>query len=231
MFSQTSSEGWVVGQIMYYYKDGVWSDYQEYPGANYYNSISLTDTLHGWAVGVNGKIIFTVNGFHWNGQANSDENTLNDVFFINPNEGWAVGQEVLLHTTNGGSTWVPEAQDLTAEKLFTAVFSTDNLHVYVAGNDGTLLKYCEITGIETSAEKSFSISPNPCRDVLMLHFNDYLPVPVKITIVNLLGMKLKELTGTGTKQQLNISNLPEGTYFVLVDDGKNHYSGKFMVLK
>jgi hypothetical protein len=230
-FPVSSSEGFVAGEIMMHYLDGVWLDDLSYVGANYYNSVFFTDNLHGWAVGVNGKINFTINCYDWNGQLSPIEQTLNDVYFINSSEGWAVGQELLIHTTNGGSTWVAEAQNFTTGKILRAIFATDNQHVYVAGNDGTLLKYCEITGIETSTEKSFSIYPNPGRDFITLQFDDHRLISESITIVNLMGIKIKELNVTAQRQQLDIRDLPSGTYFVVLTDAERCYSKKLMIMK
>ena len=56
------------------------------------------------------------------------------------------------------------------------------------------------------------------------------PVRGKISIVDLLGFTVKEFTVKGPEMQLNISNLPEGTYFVLLTDGVSQYSRKLIVL-
>ena len=67
-----------------------------------------------------------------------------DVFFLNSSEGWIVGnQGLILHTTNGGTTWTVEGAGLTTSLLTGVHFvSTVNGNVvYVVGNNGTLLKY------------------------------------------------------------------------------------------
>lgn len=58
-------------------------------------------------------------------------------------EAWAIGDfGVILHTTNGGQTWAPEASGLTTS-LLRAVHAEDSHTVYVVGNDGTFLKYTD----------------------------------------------------------------------------------------
>jgi len=229
-FPETANEGWVAGEILYYFKDGNWSDNFEAPGANYYNSIYLTDNSHGWAVGGSGKIIYTLNGFHWNGQANTNENNLNDVFFINNNEGWAVGQEVLLHTTNGGSTWKQEAQDLTAGIIFNSVFATDNHHVYVAGNNGTLLKYTLLTGFDKFAHAPDYMleqnHPNPFSKTTTISWNCAKSNHQTLKVFDVFGNAVATLVDgfrTSGRQivDFEIKGLPEGVYFYqLQADGK-----------
>jgi hypothetical protein len=53
----------------------------------------------------------------------------------------------------------------------------------------------------------------------------------KFLFFNLLGIKVKEMTRIGPKPQLDISNLPAGTYFILISNGENRYSGKFIIMK
>jgi hypothetical protein len=62
-------------------------------------------------------------------------------------------------------------------------------------------------------------------------FNNFKPVQEKITIVDLLGSIVKEFTLTGPKLQLDISDLPQGTYFVYLTNGEVRYSRKLIVLK
>jgi len=138
--------------------------------------------------------------------------------------------EVLIHTTNDGSTWVAEAQNFTTGKILRAVFATDNHHVYVTGNDGTLLKYCEITGIETSAEKSFSISPNPCRDVLHLQIDQSL-INSRIILINLMGEEVKRIENGNIQQQISVGDLIEGIYFIRMENDKQTLTRKFCVVR
>jgi len=58
-----------------------------------------------------------------------------------------------------------------------------------------------------------------------------LPVKETISIINLLGVKVREFTGTGPKLEIDIRDLPDGTYFILLADGENRYSRKLIILR
>jgi hypothetical protein len=88
------------------------------------------------------------------------------------------------------------------------------------------------SGINTlQADNSLFIYPNPCRDIVNIGFNNIKPVQGNIAIVDLLGFTVKEFPMTGPEQQLDISDLPQGTYFVYLTNGKIRYSRKLIVLK
>lgn len=73
------------------------------------NDITFTDLLHGCAVGTNGTIISTGNGGEsWIPRTSGTSEELRSVYFLNQDTGWVAGgtsQPILLHTTDGGSSW------------------------------------------------------------------------------------------------------------------------------
>ena len=57
---------------------------------------------------------------HWNTQTNPDtqNRSLYSVFFLDSDNGWAVGNGgIILQTTNGGTTWTIEGAGLTTAFL------------------------------------------------------------------------------------------------------------------
>jgi photosystem II stability/assembly factor-like uncharacterized protein len=75
-------------------------------------SVKFTNDSTAYAVGVNATILRTTDrGEHWTKQAVIGDSTsvLEDIFFINQDEGWAVGHGgAIFHTANGGGlTSVP----------------------------------------------------------------------------------------------------------------------------
>lgn len=89
-------------------------------------SVTFTDRDHAWAVGEDGRIIATSDsGAHWQLQHKLGALTLRGVSFIDNNQGWAVGwdeasgADLMLTTTDGGSTWTD--QDPGA-RLLSVVF-------------------------------------------------------------------------------------------------------------
>ncbi|HNW75124.1 MAG TPA: YCF48-related protein, partial [Bacteroidales bacterium] len=106
--------------------DGVLMIDQSYPGTNGIYAIDMIDTLTGWCVGsptaagawdsAGCMIIKTTDGHNWIEQVNpvkGKTGTLMAVKALNAQEAWTVGTSgVVLHTTDGGATWVREAEGL-----------------------------------------------------------------------------------------------------------------------
>ena len=79
------------------------------------NAVCFTDSLYGWTAGFGGTILHTANGGDdWEFQDAQTDNSIEDIFFIDRNLGWAVYWEVfnppygtyVLRTTDGGANWV-----------------------------------------------------------------------------------------------------------------------------
>jgi hypothetical protein len=80
--------------------------------------------------------------------------------------------ESILHTTDGGLTWIEEDVSLTDSTFFTSVFALNSHEVYITGqkhltNDqyqAVLLKYTRITGINKQQKSGIILyqnQPNP----------------------------------------------------------------------
>jgi photosystem II stability/assembly factor-like uncharacterized protein len=67
------------------------------------NAVQFSDQKIGWAVGNHGTIMKTTNGgVNWALQIQIPEFVLNDIHFIDTNNGWIAGQGLILKTTDGG---------------------------------------------------------------------------------------------------------------------------------
>ena len=72
-------------------------------------SIDFISPYEGWVVGEQGFIAHTVNGGNdWELQASGTSYRLNAVRFLDNQRGYAVGDYIILKTTNGGITWEQE---------------------------------------------------------------------------------------------------------------------------
>jgi photosystem II stability/assembly factor-like uncharacterized protein len=240
-----STHGWICGEnVIAHYYDSTWHTDQTYSYGGWNVVYFLNDTL-GWAVGSfmgggfqSSGLMRTTDGINWLDQDNPAEQGMFAILFINENEGWAgSGSGIVLHTTDGGKNWIidAEATAISIGKFISKIFYVPYRQVlYVLGNHGLLLKNSSITGItskEGNDKNNLRIYPNPCKDYLTIHVNNERPVQGNITLTNLLGIKVKELTGTGLKQQLDIRDLPAGTYIINIKDRENCYSKKITVLK
>jgi photosystem II stability/assembly factor-like uncharacterized protein len=82
-------------------------------------AVKFADADAGWTVGEAGEILATTDGgAHWSAQQSATDQDLNDLTFVDANDGWAVGGEsdfssgaasaVVVHTADGGTTWTPQ---------------------------------------------------------------------------------------------------------------------------
>ena len=234
----TVTEGWLCGgAIIRHFANGAWIADQTYT-TNGYNGICFVNNTTGWAVGDNGVIIHTTDGKNWVGLTNPDtqspKRTLNDVFFLNVNEGWAVGDGgVILHTTNGGTNWVAEGNGLT-NSLLTSVYFTSSTNGYVAGVERTLLKFSTdgaTTEINSGLFKAdcFEVFPNPGNG----RFNLKVPAGQQVnsvSVVNSLGQTVRnvDISGQDSEFTFDLSNQPNGIYFLRYSSGKKLVSRKII---
>jgi len=128
-----------------------------------------------WAVGANGNIAYSTDwGYTWTAQQSGVTCELWEVFFVNDDEGWIVGggvglPGVILHTTNGGLTFVEDEEQFPLEfslsqnypnpfnPATTIKYQFITLKVYdVLGNEVTTLVNEELPAGEYEVE--FSIN-------------------------------------------------------------------------
>jgi gliding motility-associated-like protein len=77
--------------------------------------------------------------FSWYQQSSGTAENINDVHFVSPQVGWAVGTSgLILNTQNGGVTWV--AQYSGCSTTFHEVFFIDSNIGWIAGDAGTVMK-------------------------------------------------------------------------------------------
>ena len=74
--------------------------------------------------------------YNWSSQNSQSASKLNDVFFINSNQGWAVGDSLtLLATTNGGVNWPQVPTNSIVRNLRSAFFITSQTGWMTSGSD------------------------------------------------------------------------------------------------
>jgi len=226
--SSSVNNVWITGVGRIYYFDGTGFTSQSSP-AGTFNDIHFFNDDEGWVVGDAGVIGGTTNGGDtWIRQTVIDPQakSLYGVFFYDSNLGWAVGNDgAILHTSDGGENWNTEAVGLTVEDL-SGVHFTSPTNGYVVGNNKTLLKYTEVTGLEDEQGSTYGIElyPNPTTSQFKLITDNWRgSVKVlKVEVVDLFGHVL-ELNNNRTIEQLNnsaiefdISNLPPGIYLLRI---------------
>ncbi len=232
----TANEGWVCGEnAIRHYTGGAWTADQSYPTGGYNSIYFVPGTTQGWCVG-GGAILHTIDGYHWQPQTNpyTMQNSLSNVFFLNINEGWSVGHNgTLLHTTNGGASWSREAEGFTTN-ILRGVFAVDEHTVYVSGNNKTLLKYTQVSGIGDEVELlKFEIFPNPAVSVCNLQSSVFSLQSAVVEIYDLNGKKLLQkpiLKGRETVE-MDVSSLRSGIYFCKVSTEEYSLTKKIIIQK
>jgi photosystem II stability/assembly factor-like uncharacterized protein len=114
-----------------------------------YSSIAFTDEFTGYITLARGVIIKTTDGGKtWTDLKVENYVALNDVFFVDANEGWAVGGTticypqpcnsrgaVILHTTNAGATWSEVKVNLTKKIELASVWFRDKTNGFAVGDN------------------------------------------------------------------------------------------------
>jgi photosystem II stability/assembly factor-like uncharacterized protein len=102
------------------------------------HSIVFADSANGWIVGRLGTILRTTNaGKVWSLQSTPTLSTLASVRCVNSAEAWACGDTLLLHTSDGGSTWQSAAASVdVTEYTMLECAGPSNLWCAVRVNSG-----------------------------------------------------------------------------------------------
>ena len=101
------------------------------------SSIFFVDASNGWTVDIDGRIYRSANGgqswtLAWNAQ-----DYLSTVQFFDLQEGWAIGGDTFLRTTDGGQSWTP-APVPSGTWSHGARFAADRLHGISVGEYGNV---------------------------------------------------------------------------------------------
>jgi len=106
------------------------------------NGVFFTDDgINGWAVGDNGRVLFTESGGDvWGTQTTNTTTSLQKVWFTSAMSGWGVGRNAtILHTTNGGTSWTRVGNVGASGDLNDVQFITPDVG-FVVGDQGLILK-------------------------------------------------------------------------------------------
>ena len=92
--------------------------------------------LIAFIIGYSESLVFSQ---EWVVQESGTTLKLNDVYFIDENIGWIVGDNsIILHTTNGGAEWIKQISSVDSIR-FEKIFFPNADDGYIVGREGTIL--------------------------------------------------------------------------------------------
>ena len=150
---------------------------------------------------------------------------LRDVYFIDRNKGWAVGNiGVITRTINGGSSWSDTLSTPSNEWLYGVYFSDKNLG-WVVGNEGTIWK--TIDGGDSW------IDQNPGQKITSARLHTITGIDdMNLIIVGVNGTVLLTSDGGDTWNPVSgligdfndVAMVDTENYWIVGDNGANYYS-------
>ena len=149
------------------------------------NAVQFIDESTGWVTGVrispetggqDGLVQKTTDGGqNWMDQPTNIPDILEDIFFLDANNGWAVGENgIVLRTANGGDSWDIQTSG-TEEKLLSVGFADSNTGWAAGGGLGVGILIHTTDGGATWATQIIDdpiISKVPANDIFVLDANN-----------------------------------------------------------
>lgn len=144
IFFITINNGWAVGgenggengKIIFTNNGG--SEWQDFPvnGIKFLNSVLFVNEDTGFIAGNEGIIMKTTDaGYSWISKNSGTNARLNQIFFISPLVGWAVGENVALQTTDGGENWSTIVLDPNYYGDYRSIFFVSELKGWILGSN------------------------------------------------------------------------------------------------
>lgn len=194
------------------------------------NAIAFRNALNGYAVGNSGTVLTTVNGgMSWvQSSLLSDSTHFSDVAFSkNSTLGYIVGWKSsgtttegrIYKTVDGGLTWTI---DLTVPSdRFTSISLSDSTIVYSVSYKDVYKTTAGTVGINPSSkDMDWKVYPNPTEDQLFIQ----TPHSTRKTIelYSLLGQQVLQIASSDRETRVDLSDCPDGIYFITVwTEGKS----------
>ena len=83
--------------------------------------------------------------------------------------------------------------------------------------------YSNFNALDEPTEDVFAIYPNPTDGILTIQHSSFRIPHSSFRITNLMGQILQTGQITAESQQINVSNLPEGMYFITIGEGTRKF--------
>jgi photosystem II stability/assembly factor-like uncharacterized protein len=190
----------------------------------------------GWAVGQDGVTIYTNDSWaNWTESASGTDQDLNAVHGDRMfGKAWAVGNAgTILYHSGWILPWEPQSSGVE-EDLNDVGFVDADLG-WAVGDNGTILKFT-IGGfdVEEAQQLSFSLYPNPCKDMISLRYRMPDARCRIIELMDISGRWIREVArqevGPGEDNiEIDVSDLPPGVYLLRMQVGEEAAVKKIVV--
>jgi len=145
-------------------------------------------------------------------------NMIFKIFFADNVNGYALtvdttGKGFMIKSTNIGDSW---ASEQTPINNLRGLFFLNNSLGYAVGDNGVILKYSNISGIDNSEliNKKMTIYPNPVNDIISFEINGYNNEEYTMNIYTVSGELIRSEILKHNHQQIHVSDLNNGIYVV-----------------
>lgn len=191
---------------------------------------------------------YSINGgYSWNwttiGQYNPSGKTsyfglMYDMFFDSPRHGYLVGDltgtSIIAETNDYGQTWTPWVAPFTNK--FLSLLNINDSIAFIGGSNGLLLKWDKtipLTNVlnveEIHTDKIFTIFPNPAKEYFNIQEIDSYHI-TDVLVRNIMGETVLHKSIIGNSKTINISEYPNGVYFVTIIEN-NHKTTKKLIIQ
>lgn len=204
------------------------------------SSLDVIDENNIWIAGYDdnekGIIKSSVDGgLTWNKKLGDTIQLLNDITFIDSNNGWAVGDSgTILHTSDGGNNW--EFQESGTIADLNSVYFVDENHGWICG-DSAIILYTDNGGtvglIENLSNTSkLEVFPNPSNSRVTIIYKLEQKGNIILSILNSSGQEIKQISsGVNDKGKIDLdcSKFSSGIYFINLQTAKGILTEKLII--
>jgi photosystem II stability/assembly factor-like uncharacterized protein len=85
--------------------------------------------------------VISLNSFSqslWNNETSGTNAILQDIFFVDQDYGWVSGGHIILHTTDGGNTWIEQPAP-PVQIYYVDIFFLDRMNGWACGNEAKII--------------------------------------------------------------------------------------------
>ena len=90
---------------------------------------------------------------NWYNQNSGTNSIFQDVFFVDQDYGWIAGANLILHTTDGGNTWINQPAP-PVSLFYVSIYFTDRMNGWACGNEAKIIH-------TTDGGNTWVTQPNP----------------------------------------------------------------------